>query len=161
MNRIFWHTTKQEVSPDGIPQWAIKVTAVGAVAAITIICIAARKLGTRVAVVFTTFKVPSPLYEKISTHITMIDFLLSKILNFSSTTGFDAYSSYWSLFLESCNLLVESNPILSESRCLLNQARVLQRTPWHCIQVFLPLMDGIKPTMLAVKLANRIKTFPV
>jgi len=60
MNRIFWHTTKQEVSPDGIPQWAIKVTAVGAVAAITIICIAARKLGTRVAVVFTIFKVPCP-----------------------------------------------------------------------------------------------------
>jgi hypothetical protein len=57
MNRIFWHTKKEDVSPDDIPQWAIKVTAVAAVGIIAIICIAARKLGTRVAVVFTTVKV--------------------------------------------------------------------------------------------------------
>lgn len=65
MNRIFWHTTKKDVSPDNIPQWAIKITAVGAVAAITIICIAARKLGTRVAVVFTTVKVLFPIVRRI------------------------------------------------------------------------------------------------
>jgi amino acid transporter len=63
-NRIFWHTMKKDISPDYIPQWAIKVTAVGAVAAITIICIAARKLGTRVAVVFTTVKVLSLIFHK-------------------------------------------------------------------------------------------------
>ena len=54
---MFWHSTRQEVSPDDIPQWAIKVTAVGAVAVVTILCVAAKKLGTRVAVVFTTVKV--------------------------------------------------------------------------------------------------------
>ena len=57
LNRMFWHSTRQEVSPDDIPQWAIKVTAVGAVAVVTILCVAAKKLGTRVAVVFTTVKV--------------------------------------------------------------------------------------------------------
>lgn len=57
LNRIFWHTTRQDVSPDDIPQWAIKVTAVVAVAVVTIVCVAARKLGTRVAVVFTIVKV--------------------------------------------------------------------------------------------------------
>jgi hypothetical protein len=57
LNRIFWHTARAEVSPDDIPQWAIKVTAVAAVVLVTIFCVAARKLGTRVAVVFTTLKV--------------------------------------------------------------------------------------------------------
>jgi amino acid transporter len=57
LNRIIWHSTRAEVSPDDIPQWAIKLTAVGAVVVVTIICIAARKLGTQVAVVFTTVKV--------------------------------------------------------------------------------------------------------
>lgn len=54
---MFWHSTRQEVSPDDIPQWAIKVTAVGAVVVVTVLCVAAKKLGTRVAVVFTTVKV--------------------------------------------------------------------------------------------------------
>jgi hypothetical protein len=57
MNRIFWHTTRSEVSPDDIPQWAIKLTAIIAVVIVTLFCVAARKLGTRVAVVFTTIKV--------------------------------------------------------------------------------------------------------
>lgn len=57
LNRIFWHTARTDVSPDDIPQWAIKVTAVAAVALVTLFCVAARKLGTRVAVVFTTLKV--------------------------------------------------------------------------------------------------------
>jgi hypothetical protein len=57
LNRIFWHTTRAEVSPDDIPQWAIKLTAVAAVIVVTILCVATRKLGTRAAVVFTTVKV--------------------------------------------------------------------------------------------------------
>ncbi|KAF8798051.1 L-methionine transporter [Phlegmacium glaucopus] len=57
LNRIFWHSTRAEVSPDDIPQWAIKLTAAGAVVVVTILCVAARKLGPRVAVVFTTVKV--------------------------------------------------------------------------------------------------------
>ncbi|EAU88480.2 L-methionine transporter [Coprinopsis cinerea okayama7 len=57
MNRIFWNHTKEDASPDSIPQWAIKLVAVLAVVIVTIICIAAQKLGTRVAVVFTTLKV--------------------------------------------------------------------------------------------------------
>ncbi|SJL00429.1 uncharacterized protein ARMOST_03742 [Armillaria ostoyae] len=57
INRIFWHTTRSEVSPDDIPDWAIKLTAIGAVLAVTLLCIWTRKLGARVAVVFTTVKV--------------------------------------------------------------------------------------------------------
>ncbi|KAF8956554.1 L-methionine transporter [Flammula alnicola] len=57
LNRMLWHTTREEVSPDDIPQWAIKLTAIGAVVIVTILCVAAKKLGTRVAVVFTTVKV--------------------------------------------------------------------------------------------------------
>lgn len=57
VNRIFLSHTREEVSPDDSPQWAIKLTAVGAVLVVTILCVAARKLGTRIAVVFTTAKV--------------------------------------------------------------------------------------------------------
>ena len=54
---MLFRSTRAEVSPDDIPQWAIKLTAVGAVVVVTILCVAARKLGTQVAVVFTTVKV--------------------------------------------------------------------------------------------------------
>ncbi|KAI0807498.1 L-methionine transporter [Fomes fomentarius] len=56
MNRLFWHTTRAEVSPDDIPQWAIKLTAVAAVVVVSIICVATPTLGSRAAVVFTTVK---------------------------------------------------------------------------------------------------------
>ncbi|KAJ3516619.1 hypothetical protein NLJ89_g1010 [Agrocybe chaxingu] len=56
---MFFHATRAEVSPDDIPQWAIKLTAIGAVVVVTILCVAAKKLGTRVAVVFTVVKVTS------------------------------------------------------------------------------------------------------
>ncbi|KAF9533016.1 amino acid permease-domain-containing protein [Crepidotus variabilis] len=59
LNRIFFHSTKEDVSPDDIPQWAIKLVAVAAVAIITLVCIAGKKLGTRVAVVFTAVKILS------------------------------------------------------------------------------------------------------
>ncbi|GLB34923.1 putative amino acid permease [Lyophyllum shimeji] len=59
LNRVFWSARGDEVSPDDIPQWAIKLTATGAVVVVTIICIATRKLGSRAAVVFTTVKVAS------------------------------------------------------------------------------------------------------
>jgi len=57
MNRMFWQSTSDEVSPDAIPQWAIKLTATGAVMLVTILCVAAKRLGPRVAVIFTTVKV--------------------------------------------------------------------------------------------------------
>jgi hypothetical protein len=57
LNRLFWHSTGADASPDSIPQWAIKLTAVGAIAIVTILCTATRSLGTRAAVVFTTAKV--------------------------------------------------------------------------------------------------------
>lgn len=57
MNRLFLSHGRDEVSADDIPQWAIKLTAVGAVLMVTIICVATRKLGTRVAVIFTIAKV--------------------------------------------------------------------------------------------------------
>ncbi|KAI0709329.1 L-methionine transporter [Earliella scabrosa] len=57
INRLLWHTTRDEVSPDDIPQWAIKLTAVAAVVVVSIICVATPTLGTRAAVVFTTVKI--------------------------------------------------------------------------------------------------------
>ncbi|KAI0374983.1 amino acid transporter [Pilatotrama ljubarskyi] len=57
LNRLFWHSTRAEVSPDGIPEWAIKLTAVAAVVVVSIICVATPTLGTRAAVVFTTVKI--------------------------------------------------------------------------------------------------------
>ena len=57
LNRLFWHSTRAEVSPDDIPQWATKLTAVAAVVVVSIICVATPTLGTRAAVVFTTVKV--------------------------------------------------------------------------------------------------------
>ncbi|KAL0946858.1 hypothetical protein HGRIS_013025 [Hohenbuehelia grisea] len=57
LNRIFWHSTKPDASPDEIPQWAIKLTAIGAVFAVTLLCVAARQLGHRAAVIFTSVKV--------------------------------------------------------------------------------------------------------
>ncbi|PPR08085.1 hypothetical protein CVT24_010546 [Panaeolus cyanescens] len=59
VNRMIWHTTRDEVSPDDIPQWAIKLTATIAVVIVTILCVAASKLGPRVAVVFTSVKITS------------------------------------------------------------------------------------------------------
>ncbi|EPQ58713.1 hypothetical protein GLOTRDRAFT_57082, partial [Gloeophyllum trabeum ATCC 11539] len=57
LNRLFWHATPAEVSPDEIPQWAIKLTAVAAVLFISVLCVMTRNLGTRAAVAFTTVKV--------------------------------------------------------------------------------------------------------
>jgi hypothetical protein len=57
LNRIFWNISRTDVSPADIPQWAIKLTAIGAIVFVTMICVATRKLGSRVAVVFTTVKV--------------------------------------------------------------------------------------------------------
>ncbi|KAF9454520.1 amino acid transporter [Macrolepiota fuliginosa MF-IS2] len=62
MNRLFFSHSRDEVSPDDVPQWAIKLTAVGAVLLATILCIAARKLGTRVAVVFTSVKITALIF---------------------------------------------------------------------------------------------------
>ncbi|KAI0054111.1 L-methionine transporter [Auriscalpium vulgare] len=56
LNRLFWHATKSDVSPDSIPQWAIQITAIAAVLIITLMCVVTRNLGTRVAVVFTAVK---------------------------------------------------------------------------------------------------------
>ena len=57
LNRLFWHVTRSDVSPDEIPQWAIRVTAMVAVSLITFVCVITRSLGARIAVVFTSVKV--------------------------------------------------------------------------------------------------------
>jgi amino acid transporter len=57
LNRLFFHTTAADVSPDSIPQWAIEVTAVAAVILVSVLCVATPSLGTHAAVVFTTVKI--------------------------------------------------------------------------------------------------------
>ncbi|KAF8478561.1 L-methionine transporter [Russula ochroleuca] len=59
LNRIIWHATRSDVSPDEIPHWAIQLTAIGAVSLITFMCVITRSLGTRIAVVFTSVKILS------------------------------------------------------------------------------------------------------
>lgn len=62
LNRLVWHTTQDEVAPDDIPQWAIKITAVAAVLGVSMICAGTRNLGTRASVVFTTVKVAALIF---------------------------------------------------------------------------------------------------
>ncbi|KAI9574243.1 amino acid permease-domain-containing protein [Boletus coccyginus] len=57
INRLMWHITRDQVSPDSVPQWSIKLTAVIAVLLVAAICAAARNMGTRASVLFTTIKV--------------------------------------------------------------------------------------------------------
>lgn len=64
MNRLVWHATADDASPDAIPQWAIKLTACLAVASVTILCIATKNLGTRAQVAFTTVKVTNSSITK-------------------------------------------------------------------------------------------------
>ncbi|KZV62829.1 amino acid transporter [Peniophora sp. CONT] len=60
LNRLFWHATQSEdANPDAIPEWATQLTAIVAIAIITSVCVLARSLGTRLAVVFTTVKIGS------------------------------------------------------------------------------------------------------
>lgn len=56
MNRLFFGG-QEDISPDNIPQWAIRLTASGAVLTVTFLCVATRSLSTRIAVIFTTTKV--------------------------------------------------------------------------------------------------------
>jgi hypothetical protein len=60
LNRLFFGGDKAELSADDIPQWAIKLTAIGAIFAVLLIGVATRSLGTRVAVIFTIAKVSIP-----------------------------------------------------------------------------------------------------
>ncbi|KAF8549883.1 amino acid transporter [Imleria badia] len=57
LNRLMWHITRDQVSPDSIPQWSIKLTAVIAVVLVAVICMATRNMGARASVVFTTIKI--------------------------------------------------------------------------------------------------------
>ncbi|KAI0780842.1 L-methionine transporter [Trametes elegans] len=57
LNRLFWHTTSAPISPNDIPVWATKLTAIVAVWVVSAICVATPTLGTRTAVVFTTVKI--------------------------------------------------------------------------------------------------------
>ncbi|KAG2111595.1 amino acid permease-domain-containing protein [Suillus discolor] len=57
LNRLVWHAAQDEVAPDDMPQWAIKLTAVAAVLGVSMICAGTRNLGTRASVVFTTVKI--------------------------------------------------------------------------------------------------------
>lgn len=50
INRLIWHATAKDVSPDSIPQWSIKLTASLAIVLIAVICVATRNTGVRVAV---------------------------------------------------------------------------------------------------------------
>ncbi|KAN0076858.1 Amino acid permease domain containing protein [Tylopilus felleus] len=59
LNRLMWHITRDQVSPDSIPQWSIKLTAVIAVLVVSVICAATRNMGTRASVLFTTVKICS------------------------------------------------------------------------------------------------------
>ena len=52
-----FHATGVDTSPNDIPEWAIKLTAAGAVVIVSIICVASSKMGTRVAGVFMVVKV--------------------------------------------------------------------------------------------------------
>ena len=60
LNRLFWHTTGADAPPDGIPEWATKLTAVGAILLVFLVCAATPNAAPRLAVMFTTVKVRPP-----------------------------------------------------------------------------------------------------
>lgn len=62
LNRLIWHAAQDEVAPDDIPQWAIKLTAAAAVLIVSMICAATRNLGARAAVVFTSVKIAALIF---------------------------------------------------------------------------------------------------
>jgi len=101
MNRMFWQSTSDEVSPDDIPQWAIKLTAAGAVILVTILCVAAKKLGPRVAVVFTTVKVTSLILVTILGIVQLARGKASSSLKGSPFAGSSTSPSSYSLALYS------------------------------------------------------------
>ena len=55
LNRLFWRGS--DVGPDGVPQWATKLTAVCAIAVVFVVCAATPDAAPRMAVLFTTVKV--------------------------------------------------------------------------------------------------------
>ncbi|GJE86900.1 L-methionine transporter [Phanerochaete sordida] len=61
LNRLWYHSTGSNISPDALPQWAVRLTAVAAVLIVSIICVATPTLGTKAAVVFTTVKIAALL----------------------------------------------------------------------------------------------------
>lgn len=61
------------MSPNDVPQWAIKLTAVAAIFIVTGLCVSARNVGARAAVVFTTVKV-SPLFDNYNVACVLIYF---------------------------------------------------------------------------------------
>ncbi|KAG6814370.1 hypothetical protein H0H92_010956 [Tricholoma furcatifolium] len=101
INRLFWSHFREEVSPDEIPQWAIKLTAIGAVAVVTIICVASRQLGSRAAVVFTVVKVASLIAITILGIIQLARGKASTAFRQSLFEGTNTSPSSWSLALYS------------------------------------------------------------
>ncbi|RDB21074.1 b(0,+)-type amino acid transporter 1 [Hypsizygus marmoreus] len=101
MNRIFWNTTRDEVSPDDIPQWAIKLTASGAVVIVTVICVATRKLGSRAAVVFTAVKVAALISITVSGLVQLARGKASLAFRQPLFEGSSTSPSSWSLALYS------------------------------------------------------------
>lgn len=57
LNRLLFHTTSADASPDDIPQWTIKITAIIAIILVSSLCVASPSLGTHAAVVFTIVKI--------------------------------------------------------------------------------------------------------
>ncbi|KAF7976719.1 hypothetical protein HWV62_5895 [Athelia sp. TMB] len=71
INRVFWHATQSNMSPDAVPQWAIKLTALIAIYVVTALCAFSRNTGARAAIAFTTVKVLALLARgKTSTSLT-------------------------------------------------------------------------------------------
>lgn len=65
LNRLFWRGTGAgaDVGPDGVPQWATKLTAVCAIAVVFVVCAATPNAAPRMAVLFTTVKVRALLFR--------------------------------------------------------------------------------------------------
>ena len=57
LNRLIYHATSEDVAPNALPQWSIKLTASLTIIIIAVICVATKNTGTRVAVVFFMLKV--------------------------------------------------------------------------------------------------------
>ncbi|EIW85159.1 L-methionine transporter [Coniophora puteana RWD-64-598 SS2] len=101
INRIFWHIASDEISPDAIPQWAIKLTAIIAVLMVAMICSATKNLGARASVVFTMLKIIALLLVIAIGLMQLIRGRLSTSLTADVWTGASHSPSAYSLALYS------------------------------------------------------------
>lgn len=148
VNRLLWHATSGDSSPDLIPDWSIKLTACLAVAFATVLCIATKNLGTRAAVVLTSIKVSAhKFYPQCLTLIfsySLVGCITCKHADGHKTDYILTPVRFSLQYLASSSSLVAKLQSRSGNRYLKIRATVHLHMLWHFIPVYGRSMAGTK-----------------